>query len=81
MDIPQKKKIQPMFLKEEEYDIILTVTDDDGDIDSKQIRINVRAEGELEGTSKGVGLFEIGALIFILGMVGIVIFLSKKYGS
>jgi len=70
-----------VFERRGTYNIILTVYDDDDASDSKQIRVNVLAEGELAGTSKGIGLFEIGALIFILVMVGVVIFLSKKYGS
>lgn len=63
------------------YKVALTVTDDDGEVGIKTqyITVSTGTEGN-RPLQKGFSTFDIIFVVFIFIMVGMVIFLSKKFG-
>jgi PKD repeat protein len=62
------------------YNVKLTVIDNDGDSNSLTKPVTVSAPEEFKEIETGFSLFDIIFIIFIIIMVGMVIFLSKKFG-
>ncbi|MCK5301374.1 MAG: PKD domain-containing protein, partial [Thermoplasmatales archaeon] len=69
-----------VFEKEGTYNIILTVYDNDGDSDTKQMRITVLTKYQSDETSfpTGMSLIVIIIISFILVMIGIAIIKARK---
>ena len=70
-----------IFEKGGPYDINLTVYDNDGESDSKQIRITVLSKYDIKSKTSfptGISLVVIIIIIFILLMVGIAIIKGRK---
>ena len=69
-----------VFEKEGTYNIILTVYDNDGDSDTKQMRITVLTKYQSDETSfpTGMSLIVIIIISFILVMIGIAIIKGRK---
>jgi PKD repeat protein len=62
------------------FQVTLTVFDNDGDSNSYTKSVTVATPEELKEIERGFSLFDIIFIIFIIIMVGMVIFLSRKYG-
>ena len=62
------------------YQVTLIVYDNDGDSNSFKKHVTVAAPEELDGREPGFSPFDIIFIVFIIVMVGMVIFLSRKYG-